>query len=249
MLPEMIVIIPILAAVALGCYVQTVTGFAFGLIFISAVSAFNLLDIKTAALMTCSLALVNTTTALRKRERHTLWKEVIAVISFAIPGVLVGYYMLGFFSESNLKTLKITLSIIIVLASFLILVPPKAGKKVSSLPVFAFFGSLGGIVGGLFGVNGPPLIFQFYRQNLPIAAIRDSLLTIFAILCLVRLLFVVAIDGMTPFVGTLILLALPVTYLVTLFAKRFPPQVSELTIRRAAALLLLLAAVSIAGQA
>jgi len=249
MLPDLFVILPILAAVALGCYVQTVTGFAFGLIFISVVSAFNLLDIAAAALMTCSLALVNTTTALRNRERHILWKEVIAVILFAIPCVFIGYYLLTYFSADYIKALKIILSIVIVLASFLILVPPKAGKKVSSLASFSFFGSLGGLVGGLFGVNGPPLIFQFYRQNLPIEAIRDSLLAIFGTLCLVRLIFVVLVDGMTSFVATMILLALPVTYLVTLFAKRFPPKVSPLTIRRAAALLLLLAAVSIAAQA
>ncbi|NVK19947.1 MAG: sulfite exporter TauE/SafE family protein [Methylocystaceae bacterium] len=249
MFPELFVILPILAAVALGSYVQTITGFAFGLIFISAVTAFNLLDIATAALMTCSLALVNTTVALRKRERHTLWRPVLTVIFFAVPGVLVGYYLLQFLGASHIKYLKLTLSAVIVLASFLLLVPPKAGKGVSSLPVFAFFGVLGGLVGGLFGVNGPPLIFQFYRQNLPVVVIRDCLLTIFAILCAVRLVFVVAVDGMSPFVGIMILLAIPVTYTVTLLAKKFPPNMSDLTLRRGAALLLLFAAISISLQA
>ncbi|BCG04115.1 hypothetical protein PPGU19_086830 (plasmid) [Paraburkholderia sp. PGU19] len=46
---------------------------------------------------------------------------------------------------------------------------------------FFVSGVFGGLLSDLFGVSGPPLVFQFYRQPLTLVQIRCALLLTFAI--------------------------------------------------------------------
>ncbi|MDV7340614.1 TSUP family transporter [Terasakiella sp. A23] len=249
MLSDIFHILPLLAGVALGCYIQTITGFAFGLVFISFITVFNLLDLQSATLISSALAVVNTTTALLNRERHADKKLVLLILICGLPFLFVGYQLLAFLDANNITLIKYILSIIIILASLLLFVPPKQGKSISSLPVFGFFGGLAGLLGGLFAISGPPLIFQFYRQNLPVKTIRDCLLTIFIVLASTRLGLGVAVEGLSETVWTTVLLALPIAYGFTWLAKNFPPKISDLTLRRIAAILLIFSAITIAVQA
>ncbi len=232
----------LMGAVAIGCYAQAVTGFAFGLIFVGVVSVAQLIDLKTATLIVSILAVINTVFALKKAERHTDWRLVGATLILSIPMVWVGYWLLDFLSQDHVSTLRPLLGGVIIASSLVLIFPPKPGKAVSSLPVFSLFGMIAGLLGGLFSTSGPPLIFQFYRQNLPIAVIRDCLLAIFAVSAATRTGLAIALDGLPDMVWIISLLAFPVTMGATWLGKHYPPKVSDTTMRRIAAGLLILTA-------
>ncbi len=230
----------LLGAIALGCYVQTVTGFAFGLIFMAVVSIGQFLDLVSASLIVTIIAIINSSFALKKAQRHTDWKLVGSTISLAIPMVAVGYWLLTHLSQNDVSTLRIILGCVIISASLVLIFPPKKGKAVSSLPVFALFGALGGLLSGLFSTSGPPLVFQFYRQNLPLTVIRDSLLAFFTLSASIRLIVALSLDGLPQTVWMTCLIGFPVTLGATWLGKHYPPKINDITLRRFVAFLLFL---------
>jgi len=240
-----VTIISLLVAVSIGCYTQAVTGFAFGLIFVGVTSLGQFVDLTSATLIASILAVFNTIIALKKEQRHTDWRLVGATTAFSLPMIAIGYWLLGLLSTNYVSTLRLILGCVIIAASLVLLFPPKPGKSVSSLPVFAFFGALAGILGGLFATSGPPLVFQFYRQNLPIAVIRDSLLAIFAISALSRTVLAITTDGLPEIIWITVLFALPVTFAATWAGKHYPPQLSDTNMRRVAAALLVATGLSL----
>lgn len=230
----------LLVAIAFGCYIQTVTGFAFGLIFVGVVCVANIIDLKSASMIVCIIAIINSAYALRKAERHTSWRLVFASLSLALPMVGVGYWLLEILSQNHVSSLRLVLGCVIILASLVLLFPPRAEKAISSLPVFAFYGGLGGLLSGLFSTSGPPLVFQFYRQNMPIVVIRDSLLAFFTITALLRTTVALSIDSFDSIVWMTCAIGFPITLAVTWLGKHYPPKISDQSMRRLVALLLVL---------
>ena len=48
-------------------------------------------------------------------------------------------------------------------------------------------GALGGFFGGLFSISGPPVVYQFYRQPVPAATLRLTLVALFSLTSMGRL--------------------------------------------------------------
>ena len=98
----------------------------------------------------------------------------------------------------------------------------------------------------MFSTAGPPLIYHLYRQPLAPASIRETLVLVFGINALLRLVLV-GLSGNIPH-GTVwwSLLAIPVVMALTHAAKRWPPPLSPLTMRRVAFFLLLMSGLSLA---
>lgn len=101
-------------------------------------------------------------------------------------------------------------------------------------PGRSFFvsGSLGGLLGGLFGVSGPPLIYHLYRQPVAVSAVRTTLLLVFGLICLFRLSLEVAQGSFDRQVLQLSLLSIPTTAVAGWLYVRFPPAFSDTTVRR-----------------
>ncbi len=105
---------------------------------------------------------------------------------------------------------------------------------------FFLSGIFGGLLSGMFGISGPPLIFYFYRQPLTLVQIRCALILLFAVTASIRTLYS-AFAGQLP--ASMIwqaAVALPVVTFATLFARRYPPPLSSVTTRRLAFLTLIL---------
>jgi len=119
----------------------------------------------------------------------------------------------------------------------------------SSSASFVFFGAVAGLMGGLFSTAGPPLVYHLYRQPLPAISIRETLVAVFAVNAVIRLAMVAA-AGDVPHSGFWWgLLCIPVVMIMTFVAKRWPPPLSALSIRRMAFGLLLLSGLSLAVPA
>ncbi|MBP5856534.1 sulfite exporter TauE/SafE family protein [Marivibrio halodurans] len=236
-----------LCVVAFGCYTQAITGFALGLIVIALSALFGVMSIEMSSIVVTMITLVNASIALWRSGCTVRWSRVIPLSLASAPTIYLGLLLLGEMTVASQELLRILLGATIVGCSLMLVLNPKPLPRESSRTSFGVLGFVSGILGGLFTAYGPPIIFQFYRQPLPLPIIRDSLLMIFLLLSIERFGFLVLQDGLPLDAMFQAALAVPVTLAFTLLGGRLPPPMSEAAMRRAAFILLMLAGLAIMG--
>jgi uncharacterized protein len=195
MTPAEIIDFVLMAGVA--AYVQTLTGFAFGLLLMGGVGLTSVMPLRDAAVVTGVLTLVNAAIMMMRGWRDVLRAELVLVLCASLPALVAGYFVLDHLATNGLVYLRIILGAVIIVSALQLVVPPRKEEKEASRSSFVVFGAFSGIMSGLFSTSGPPLVYHFYRQPLPVAAIRETLVAIFSINALIRL-FVVVADGAFP---------------------------------------------------
>ncbi|NQV48453.1 MAG: sulfite exporter TauE/SafE family protein [Rhodospirillaceae bacterium] len=233
----------VLLVVGVASYIQAVVGFAFGMIVMGGISGLGVLSIAETAIMVALLAIPNTALALRKSHANVRWKEAAVSLSFSLPFLAVGLYLLGLLSATNITTLRMLLALVIIVSATLVLRPPRSGAVASPLSAYAVTGVLSGLMGGMFAIAAPPVVFQFYRQPFPLPVVRDSLLALFMVGATLRTTLVTINGDLGPDLLTVSAIALPVVVLFTDLGRRYPPKVSEQVMRRFVFALLVLSAV------
>jgi len=237
----------VLAAVA--SYVQTLTGFALGLLFMGGVGLTAVVPLPDAAVLVGILALVNAAQMLAKGWRDIARREFLLVIFVSLAFLVLGYWLLGLLVAASLDWLKLTLGGIIILSSLQLLLRPVPFETPSRAGSFLFFGAIAGIMGGLFSTAGPPLVYHFYRQPLRPVAIRETLVAIFAVTGMLRLMLVGLAGDMPSSSFWWGLLCIPVVMAFTALARLYPPPLTPTGLRRVAFGLLFLSGISLAGPA
>ena len=116
--------------------------------------------------------------------------------------------------------------------SILLQAPP--GPGAADKRSFFISGVCGGLFSGLFSLAGPPLVYQFYRQEMSLISIRYSLIFLFAISAGGRSLMAGSQGQLDGKVLLLCVLALPVGVLATMAGKRYPPPIAQRGMRRIA---------------
>jgi uncharacterized membrane protein YfcA len=101
----------------------------------------------------------------------------------------------------------------------------------------------------MFSASGPIMGWFNYRQPLPLAVIRATLLCSFALTTSTRTVVVGVQGGLTSEVLWLSAVAVPLVVLGTWLGREMPPPVSEETIKQGAFALLLVIGVWILGNA
>lgn len=99
-------------------------------------------------------------------------------------------------------------------------------KSMSSPAVFAVTGGIAGILGGMFSAGGPPLVYLSYRQPKPPGWAREQLMVFFSFSTTLRLLIVVPSGQFSLFDLQLAAEALPIVFLMTWLAVRYPLPLS-----------------------
>lgn len=113
-----------------------------------------------------------------------------------IPALLVGSILLK--NSENRIYLLILGSIILLLAIYYIIGEKRFKfdfKGFLWVPIFSIFS---GVLGGLFGMAGPPLIFYHKHKNLNKRQFRVALLSIFVIMTFFRVVFYFFLKIITP---------------------------------------------------
>lgn len=235
-----------LVLVAVGAYVQTLTGFAFGLVVMGGVGLTGVLPLPEAAVAVGFLVLVNAAQVLARGWRDIGRRELGLVLVGSLPLLWVGYRLLEWLAGSNLLALQLLLGIVIVVSAFQLL--GQAGERPvrSGDASFVAFGALAGLMGGLFSTAGPPVVYHMYRQPLPHATIRETLVSIFALNAIVRLGFVVGEGKLTSGAAFAALLGAPLVAAATYAARRWPPPLSRRSLRAVVFGLLALSGLSLA---
>lgn len=232
---------------AVAAYVQTLTGFAFGLVMMGAVALVGLLPLPDAAAMVGMLTLVNATQMLVQGGwREVARRELRLILIASLPSLFVGYALLEWLADTRADLLKIGLGLVIMLSSLQLAIRPAGLATRSSDASFVGFGVISGLMSGLFATGGPPLVYHLFRQPLPHARIRETLVAAFGTAQAIRLVAVVASGNLPSMSPVALILSIPAVMLMTYAARRWPPSLSQRTMRKIVFVLLFLSGLSLA---
>jgi len=172
----------LIALILLGAYVfRGITGFGSGLIAIPLVALFMPLTfvVPYISFVDVIASLVHGW----RHRRHTAWREVLTVLPFTVLGVMVALYLL-----KNLDTalLARALGIFIFLFAIYSLIGPEFKFRCHT-HWSAVAGSLGGIIGTLFGTSGPLYVIYYQLRGLSKSVFRSTIATVFLIEGVIRL--------------------------------------------------------------
>ncbi|KRC85545.1 hypothetical protein ASE30_00795 [Achromobacter sp. Root83] len=230
-----------LACVALATYAQTMTGFAFGLVLLGLSGVFQLASVSEVANVVSVLSLVNAAVTLARAKPKVNWPLLTPAMVSSLVGVGVGVAALTWISGSMAVLLQLMLGITILACAVLLVARTQPLAQLSSRTSSVFFGGVSGVLGGLFSSAGPPMVYHLYRQPLPLATIRNSLLILFSVNALVRLTLVTGQGAFMASSFWLSMQALPIVIGVTWMARRYGTADSMKTVKRMVFVLLLAA--------
>ncbi|HKR43465.1 MAG TPA: sulfite exporter TauE/SafE family protein, partial [Paraburkholderia sp.] len=204
------------------------------MIVMGATSGFSLAPLASIATLLSLVTLANSATALPGKLHHIDWRAVGAATLGVLPSVVVGVMVLDYLSASASGMLQLLLGAVVLYGGLSAALRPVPLAQRSGDRSFFVSGVFGGLLSGMFGVSGPPLIFQFYRQPLKLIEIRCALILLFTVTSLVRVLFSAWEGELPASICIEAALAAPVVMLMTLAARHYPPPLSSLTMRRLA---------------
>lgn len=223
--------IAFLAVVTAAGYFQTVTGFGFGMIVLGAMTGLGYLSIPTTAAIVNLLALVNCATALPGRLENLEFRLIRWIAIGLLPAVPLGLLLLSFLSVAASSVLQAALGVLVAYGGISVVWHTRSKTQLSPNWSFLVSGVGAGLCGGLFGVSGPPLIYQFYRQPIQLAHIRNTLLLLFSITSGLRVVMLAVSGQLDMTILVLAAIALPLVVIATFIGRRLPPPLSPRLMR------------------
>lgn len=227
-----------LLCVAVATFAQTLSGFAFGLVFLSLVASFDLASVADAANVATVLTLANAWAYFRAHRQPLPWPLMKPAILTSCVGVGLGLLLLHRLSAGATTMLKLLLGGVIVLCALVLLRRGAVRPTLAPPRQFAVVGLVSGLMGGLFGTSGPPIVYHLYRQPLGLDVVRRGLLLMFAANALTRIALNVPTGGFSLRAVLLAAIALPLVQLLTRLALRLQPHVPANVLRWGVAALL-----------
>lgn len=140
-----------------AAFVQRVSGFGFG-IFIMTMLPYLMPSYGEATTLSGMMALVTSAIIVSKLYRFTPWNKLLPIL---ITFLIVSYFAVLFVASASDGVLKKILGGILILVSiYFFFFSDKLYLK-PSLWVQICMGVISGIMGGLFGMQGPPAVLYF----------------------------------------------------------------------------------------
>ena len=142
-------------------FVERTTGFGFG-IFIMTVLPFLMSSYGEATTLSGLLALATTLIICIRMRKYITWKHLWPILITFIVISAGAVYLL---TRMQLRTLTMSLGIILIIISIYFLL---FGGKIHIKPTIKaqiITGSLSGLMGGFFGMQGPPAVLYFISSE------------------------------------------------------------------------------------
>lgn len=232
--------ITFLVFAAVAAYAQSVTGFALGLILLGLVGATAVVPVADAANAAAVLAFVNAAAFLCRQRPLAVEPSLWPAMAAAVPTAVAGVFLLNWLAGAAYEVLRLVLGVTIAACAVLLWRAGAPLREVSSPRAFVVAGALSGLLGGMFGAPGPPLVYLMYRQPLPQLRVRQSLIVFFGTVALLRLAVAVPTAAFSFNAVVLAAEAVPVVVLVTLMSARRPPPLPATLLKRVVCALLVL---------
>lgn len=142
-------------------FVQRTTGFGFG-IFIMTMLPFLMPSYGEATALSGLLALTTSAVAAWKYRRNVNLKRLIPILSIFL---IISTLSICLLSEMNDVTLRTILGAVLIAVSIYFSVFSRRIRFGTTLPYQICAGSLSGLMGGFFGMHGPPAVLYFLSSE------------------------------------------------------------------------------------
>lgn len=214
--------------IALAVFGQCLFGFGGGLIAIPVLSL--MIGVKDAVTLSMILQMISVGMLIRIYS-HIDWSVVLPVAWGLIPGTLVGVFLLTMLDEDWIR-----LTLIAFIASYLI---KDLFYKSKVLTIMrrrwsgVVIGSFGGIIQGLIGTGGPPLVMYLNELKMNPSAFRAALLIWICVTNTIRLIISVEAGLFNEMVINIALASIPFILLAMWSADRISKTLNDLLYARA----------------
>ena len=240
-LPEFLVACLVLAG-AEAVYV--LLGFGSGLIAVGAL-ALVLPELRDVIVVLLLVNLPAEAYVVISSWRHISWRGVLVVMAGVAAGIPLGSWLL---STADLGVLLTLLGAVLAVAGVVFLLtpnrPPRPVPAWTAPPV----GLLSGVLTGLFGTGGPPLIFYYQLRGADKAAFRGTLMAIFLLMTLIRVPSYAVFGLITaPRIWSSLALV-PAAMLGAFLGDRIHVQIDEATFRRLVSVALVIIGVTLVAR-
>jgi uncharacterized membrane protein YfcA len=236
-------------AVLIGSYVQTIAGFAMGMIVMAVGGASGAVSLPVLTAVVSLISAVNIGFALKGHTRSIDRGLFLSMASGQLPAIALGVFLITVLDRDAAWMLQILLGAFITIGSLTMIIKPVALQQVSPRWACVSAGFGGGLFGGLFAASGPVIGWFLYRQPLELTVVRATLLSAFALSTVTRTAIVGVQGGLTATVLWLSLIALPLVALGTWLGRIAAPPVSDAVLKRAVFFLLFLMGIYIIATA
>jgi len=233
-LPQFLIICLILA-MAEAVYV--LLGFGAGLIAVGTM-ALLLPELKDAVVLLLLVNLPAELWVVRSSWQRISWRGVLVIFVGVALGIPLGTSLLRW---GDARFLLIVLGVFLVAVGAIFLFVKDTRERQMPRWVAGPIGVISGVLTGLFGTGGPPLILYYQFQGVDKAAFRGNLMAVFLLMTTVRVPSYAVFGLITAPRMWSALAVLPAVILGALIGNRIHLRIEESTFRRlvSAALLLI----------
>lgn len=140
-----------------GSFIQRVTGFGFG-IFVMTIFPFLLPSYGEATALSGLLAGTNSILIVLQKWKFIVWRMfLLLLITFMVASAICIFYL----TRIEEHSIRQILGLVLFFASFYFLFFNKKIHLKPTLPTQISMGTLSGVMGGLFAMQGPPAVLYF----------------------------------------------------------------------------------------
>jgi uncharacterized membrane protein YfcA len=140
-----------------AAFVQRVSGFGFG-IFIMTVLPYLMPSYGEATTLSGMLAAVTSCIIVARHWHYICWRNLLPILSVFL---VISYIAIDFLGHTSDAVLHIMLGIALIAVSLWFYIFSDRVRLPATMPVQVSMGTLSGILGGLFGMQGPPAVLYF----------------------------------------------------------------------------------------
>lgn len=162
--------------------VYVLLGFGAGLIAVGAL-ALVMPEIRDVVVVLLLVNLPAELFVVWRSRRLVAWRGILVIFAAVGVGIPVGTWLLGAGDAGFLLT---ALGAVLAVAGAAFLVMDRPGRRRLPSWMAPSLGLISGILTGLFGTGGPPLILYYRLAGVPKAVFRGSLMAIFLLMTAVR---------------------------------------------------------------
>ena len=233
---ELILIFAII--IFLGYFIKSLTGFAGGLFSVPFLAIF--FDIKFVVPIVSIIDMLSGFILFPSIKKHINKNELLFVLIGALIGTAIGTYFLKAIAGD---TLKLLFGIFVIIFSLKMLFEKYFFFNKIKTVFGIFFGMLGGMAGGMFSTNGPPIVLYLGHQVRNKQILRGTLITIFLVDSIWR-------NGLYFFTGIfdnsmykVVLFMIPVLVVATIIGSKIHLKLSEEIYRKTVGTILLISGI------
>ncbi|MEW6188483.1 MAG: sulfite exporter TauE/SafE family protein [Thermodesulfobacteriota bacterium] len=216
-------------------------GFGLGLIAVGLLALF-IHPITHVIVLLLFVALPAEFYVIYKSWRNISWRGLLILCSGVVVGTIAGTFIL---KNGNPEFILTILAWFLIGAGLIFFISQT--QKTVRWPSWSppFIGLVAGLLAGMFGTGGPPLIFYYQLSGLKKEAFRGSLMTIFALMAFIRLPSYLLAGLVTPPRVISALYVFPAIILGIWLGNRIHVRISEEGFRRMVSIGLILIGINL----